>query len=44
MERSTTNSLRQTPSPILAYRDHNKEFTLHVDASGTSLEAVLLQH
>ena len=30
--------------PILTYRDHNREFILHVDASGKGLGAVLLQY
>ena len=30
--------------PILAHSDDNKEFILHVDASGKSLGAVLLQY
>ena len=30
--------------PILGYSDHNKEFIPHVDASGKSLGAVLLQY
>ena len=30
--------------PIRAHSDHNKEFILHVDASGKSLGAVLLQY
>ena len=29
---------------ILTYRDHNREFILHVDASGKGLGAVLLQY
>ena len=29
---------------ILAYADHNKEFTLHTDASGERLGAALLQY
>ena len=30
--------------PILTYRDHNREFILHVDASGKGLGAVLWQY
>ena len=36
--------LRLVEPPILAYPDHNKEFILHVDASGKGLGVVLSQY
>lgn len=43
-QQAALNSFSLVEPPILAYPNHNKELTLHVDVSGTGLEAILLQN
>ena len=43
-QQAALNSFSLVEPPTLAYPNHNKELTLHVDVSGTGLEAILLQN